>query len=114
MACPRAGDDPPRVTERASAAQARNAARGARVARRIATRETLCADVAASGFRVEAFEDRSETLKSWAARFIFAFGSLDALWGGGCAVDSGSDGKARLGYALLIATKSGDRTSAGG
>ena len=31
-------------------------------------------------------------------------GSLDALWGGGCAVDSGPNGKARLGYALLLDT----------
>jgi SAM-dependent methyltransferase len=81
---------------------------------RIATREALCADVAAAGFQVDGFEDRSDALKSWAARFIFAFGSLDALWGGGCAIDSGSDRKVRLGYALLIATKSGARAPAGG
>jgi SAM-dependent methyltransferase len=81
---------------------------------RIATREALRADVAAAGFRLDWFEDRSEALKSWAARFIFAFGSLDPLWGGGCAVECGSDGKARLGYALLIAVQSGDRASAGG
>jgi SAM-dependent methyltransferase len=81
---------------------------------RIATREALCADVAAAGFRVDWFEDRSEALKSWAARFIFAFGSLDRLWGGACAAENGSGGKARLGYALLIAAKSGDRAPAGG
>jgi SAM-dependent methyltransferase len=81
---------------------------------RIATREALCADVAAAGYRVDRFEDRSDALKSWAARFIFAFGSLDALWGGDYAVEGGSGGKARLGYALLIATKSGDVTPAGG
>ena len=76
---------------------------------RIATREALCADVAAAGFRVDAFEDRSEALKSWAARFIFAFGSLEPLWGGACSV-----GDARLGYAVLVATKSGDRAPGGG
>lgn len=81
---------------------------------RIATREALCADVAAAGYRVNGFEDRSDALKSWVARFIFAFGSLDALWGGDCAVEGGSGGKAQLGYALLIATKSGDVTPAGG
>ena len=81
---------------------------------RIATREALCADLAAAGFRVEAFEDRSEALKSWAARFIFRFGSLDPLWGDGCAADPGSAGKARLGYALLVAAKSGQRAPAGG
>ena len=81
---------------------------------RIATREALCADVAAAGFRIERFEDRSEALKGWAARFIFAFGSLDALWGGDCALESGSADKARLGYALLIAAKPGERAPAGG
>ncbi len=81
---------------------------------RIATREALCADVAAAGFRVEGFEDRSEALKSWAARFVFEFGSLDALWGGDCAVERSSAGKARLGYALLIAVKSGECAPAGG
>ncbi len=81
---------------------------------RIATREALCADVAAAGFRLEQFEDRSEALKSWAARFIFQFGSFDPLWGGDCARDQGSHGKARLGYALLIAVKSGDCAPIGG
>ena len=81
---------------------------------RIATREALCADVAAAGFRVEAFEDRTQALKSWAARFIFAFGSLEPLWGGDCAIDMDSAGKARLGYALLIAAKPGERAPAGG
>ena len=81
---------------------------------RIATREALCADLAAAGFRLEAFEDRSEALKSWAARFIFRFGSLDPLWGDGWPPIPGSAGKARLGYALLVAAKSGQRASAGG
>jgi arsenite methyltransferase len=81
---------------------------------RIATREALCADVAAAGFRVDSFEDRSEALKGWAARFIFQFGSLDPLWGGGCAIDQDSAGKARLGHALLVAAKSGERAPAGG
>jgi arsenite methyltransferase len=76
---------------------------------RIATREALCADVAAAGFRVDAFEDRSEALKGWAARFIFAFGSLEPLWGGACSV-----GNARLGYAVLVATKFGERAPRGG
>jgi SAM-dependent methyltransferase len=83
-------------------------------AERIATREALCADVAAAGFRVAWFEDRSEALKGWAARFIFQFGSLDALWGGGCVIDGGSAGETRLGYGLLIALKPGDRPPVGG
>jgi SAM-dependent methyltransferase len=81
---------------------------------RIATREALCADVAAAGFRLEAFEDRSEALKSWAARFIFQFGSLEPLWGNGCALDQVSAGKVRLGYAVLIAAKSGQHAPLGG
>ena len=83
-------------------------------AERIATREALCAEVAAAGLQVECFEDRSEALKAWAARFIFQFGSLAPLWGGDCAVEGGSDGNARLGYALLIAAKSGEHAPAGG
>jgi ubiquinone/menaquinone biosynthesis C-methylase UbiE len=81
---------------------------------RFASREALCADVAAVGFRIERFEDRSESLKGWVARFIFQFGSLDPLWGGGCAIEQGSASKARLGYALLIAAKSCERAPAGG
>jgi ubiquinone/menaquinone biosynthesis C-methylase UbiE len=81
---------------------------------RIASREALCAEVAAAGFRIECFEDRSESLKGWVARFIFQFGSLDPLWGGGCAVEQSPASKARLGYALLIAAKSGERAPAGG
>ena len=88
--------------------------RGGGGAGRIATREALCADLVAAGLRVECFEDRSEALKSWAARFVFEFGSLDALWGDDCALDRGSAGKARLGYALLIAAKSDERAPAGG
>ena len=80
----------------------------------IATRDALCADIAAAGLCVEWFEDRSDALKGWAARFIFQFGSLDALWGDDCPLGQGSLGKARLGYALLIATKSGERAAAGG
>lgn len=75
---------------------------------RIATREALCADVVAAGFRIDEFEDRPEALKGWAARFIFAFGSLEPLWGG-----AGSVGDARLGYALLVATRAGERALAG-
>ncbi len=81
---------------------------------RIATRAALCADVAAAGFRVAWFEDRSEALKGWAARFIFQFGSLDPLWGGRCAVDGGPAGETRLGYGLLIAIKPGESAPAGG
>lgn len=73
--------------------------------RRIATRETLCADAVAAGFDIERFEDRSAALKGWAARFIFQHGSLDALWGGDRAVDGDAIRNARLGYALLIAVK---------
>ena len=77
--------------------------------RRIATRDALCAETAAAGFHVERFEDRSTTLKAWAARFIFQHGSLDALWGA-----AGAGAKGRLGYGLLIAVNTGARAPAGG
>lgn len=81
---------------------------------RIVTRAELCADVAAAGFWIARFEDRSEALKGWAARFIFQHGSLDALWGGHCAAGDGAAGRGQLGYGLLVAVKPGERAPAGG
>ena len=66
---------------------------------RIATRAALRADVAAAGFRVEAFEDRSEALKSWAALFIFQFGRSSRC--GAAAARSISVRTARRGSATL-------------
>jgi arsenite methyltransferase len=66
------------------------------------TEAGLTRSVAAAGFNVECFEDRSEALKRWVAEFIFAYGSLDALCGetGGVSLPL-----ARPGYCLVIAKK---------
>ena len=71
------------------------------------TREKLCQRLAATGFRVESFEDRSEALKRFVAEFIFAHGSLDALCGGGLARAALVGG--RPGYALMIARQTEGR-----
>jgi len=78
---------------------------------RIASRETLCLEIAAAGFRVSRFEDRSETLKGWTARFIFRHGSLDALWSGDWAIEGEAT---KLGYCALVAVKPGASQSGGG
>jgi SAM-dependent methyltransferase len=81
---------------------------------RVATREALISAVAAAGFGVARFEDRSEVLKRWAAQFIFQYGSLGALWGdaGGC--ECGAARKAALGYFVMIAVKPGEPSPKGG
>lgn len=65
----------------------------------------LAEDLAASGFAPTWFSDCSEVLKNWVARFVFAHGSLDALWGEGCC--SASDGRRpiRPGYYMLVAAR---------
>jgi len=70
---------------------------------RSATRENLCGRLTAAGFRVERFEDRSDVLKRFVAQFVFAYGSLDALCGGG--LDAAALG-GRPGYALVVASRS--------
>lgn len=70
---------------------------------RAATREQLCQRLTAVGFRVESFEDRSDALKRFVAQFLFAYGSLDALCGGG--LDPAALG-GRPGYALVVASRS--------
>ena len=74
---------------------------------RLATAETLLQSMASAGFSVERFEDRSDALKRWVAEFIFAYGSLDALCGGAGGIDGATLGRARPGYALVVARKSG-------
>ena len=66
------------------------------------TEAGLTRSVAAAGFSVERFEDRSEALKRWVAEFIFAYGSLDALC---CEIGRASLPLARPGYCLVIARK---------
>lgn len=64
--------------------------------------DELGEDIATAGFTVLYDEDRSDVLASFVARFIFHYGSLDALWGeGACARQS--DGRPR--YRLLIAVR---------
>ncbi len=76
---------------------------------RLAKAETLLQSMALAGFSVECFEDRSDTLKRWVAEFIFAYGSLDALCGGAGGIDGATLGRARPGYALVVARKSAGR-----
>jgi SAM-dependent methyltransferase len=56
-----------------------------------------------AGFQLLAFEDRSECLRSFVARFIFRFGSLDALWGD--APTSAWMRAVKPGYYMAIAVK---------
>jgi arsenite methyltransferase len=71
---------------------------------RMITKSAYLRTVREAGFCVERSEDRSYVLKEWVGRFIFQYGSLDALWGetGGCVA---ADRAAVLGYFLLIACK---------
>ncbi|TBW36126.1 SAM-dependent methyltransferase [Siculibacillus lacustris] len=62
----------------------------------------LSGDLAEAGFRVEWFEDRSEVLRDWVARFVFANGSLEALWGGSCGLTAEAVRLAAPGYFLAI------------
>jgi SAM-dependent methyltransferase len=71
----------------------------------VATAATLASAVIDAGFRIERFEDRSGVLAGWAAQFIFQYGSLDALWGGACAIDAETVRRAKPGYCIMIAIK---------
>ena len=76
----------------------------------IATADALTWAIAAAGFVVERFEDRSQALKRWVAEFIFAHGSLDALCGGLGGIDGATLRLSRPGYGLVVARKPGDRS----
>ncbi len=65
-----------------------------------ATWRRIADDLTSVGFRVEWFEDRSEVLADWVARFVFANGSLEALWGGSCGLTAEAVRAARPGYYL--------------
>lgn len=62
-------------------------------------------DLASVGFRVEWFEDRSDVMMEWVGRFIFAHGSLEALWGGECGLTMDAVRAARPGYYLALADR---------
>ncbi len=78
------------------------------------TQAALLHAAVAAGFHIEGFGDRSGVLKSWAAQFIFKYGSLDALWGGASELDAGTARKAMPGYYLMIALKPGGKPPLGG
>lgn len=69
------------------------------------TRAQILDDFAEAGFVVERFEDRSDVLKAWVARFVFEYGSLDALAGGGCGLDVDAVRREAPGYCVLIAER---------
>ena len=81
---------------------------------RLKTQAELLHAAVATGFHIEGFGDRSGVLKSWAAQFIFQYGSLDALWGGAGGLDAGTVRKAMPGYYLMIALKPGGKPPLGG
>ncbi|MDR3493251.1 MAG: class I SAM-dependent methyltransferase [Ancalomicrobiaceae bacterium] len=64
-------------------------------------------ELAAAGFAIEWFEDRSDVLANWVARFVFAQGSLEALWGGACGLTMASVRAARPGYYVALADRPG-------
>lgn len=65
--------------------------------------DELAEDIEAAGFTILHDEDRSDVFPSFAARFIFRYGSLDALWG-----DRACHGRpaGRPRYRLLVALRS--------
>lgn len=65
----------------------------------------LARDLTEAGFVIEWFEDRSDVLKNWVARFVFEYGSLEALWGGECGLTAESVRQTAPGYFVLIADK---------
>ncbi|MCE1237297.1 MAG: class I SAM-dependent methyltransferase [Hyphomicrobiales bacterium] len=71
----------------------------------VRTRAEVLAELAAAGFVVERFEDRSDVLQAWVARFVFEYGSLDALSGGACGLDVDALGRASPGYFVAIAER---------
>lgn len=65
----------------------------------------LARDLTEAGFEIEWFEDYSDVLKTWVARFVFEYGSLEALWGGSCGLNADAVRQAAPGYFVLIADK---------
>jgi SAM-dependent methyltransferase len=71
----------------------------------ILERDGLCRRLERAGFSIETWEDHSDLLKLFVARFIFEHGSLDSLWGGTAACSAATWSALRPGYALAIANK---------
>jgi arsenite methyltransferase len=74
---------------------------------KLKTQAALLNAAVAAGFHIQGFEDHSAVLKSWAAQFIFKFGSLDVLWGGASGLDASTAREAMPGYYVMIAVKPG-------
>lgn len=70
-------------------------------------RDELAEDIGAAGFIVVHHADRSDVLPGFAARFIFRYGSLDALWGD-CTCRGQAAGRPR--YRLFVAERSVEPT----
>jgi SAM-dependent methyltransferase len=72
----------------------------------MASWQTIAREVCEAGFQVVHFEDRSDVLREWVARFIFAYGSLDPLRSeaGGRVREGGR--RAAFGYFIMVASKS--------
>ena len=66
--------------------------------------------IAAAGLVVTRFEDRSEVLRTWVGRFIFRYGSLEALWGD--AATARAMRTVAPGYCVAIAVRSARRAPA--
>ncbi|CAH2603842.1 Class I SAM-dependent methyltransferase [Rhodovastum atsumiense] len=78
------------------------------------TRARLQGEVRDAGLGLAVFEDHSDVLREWVARFIFRYGTLDALWAGaGCRAATSARAGAP-GYCLLIARKPDDATGGPG
>ncbi|WP_370674593.1 DVU_1556 family methyltransferase [Pleomorphomonas sp. PLEO] len=74
-------------------------------------RDELGEDILAAGFAILRDEDRSDVLAGFVARFIFHYGSLDALWGD-CACAGQTAGRPR--YRLIVAARSAEPTPSKG
>ena len=73
-------------------------------------REELMGQLAVRGFRVLCWEDHSEVLRTFLARYIFEHGSTEQLWASPCGLGEAVR-QARPGYFLLVAEAQGARTN---
>jgi ubiquinone/menaquinone biosynthesis C-methylase UbiE len=80
----------------------------------MATSAVLAGAAIDAGFRILRFEDCSSVLAGWAARFIFQYGSIEALWGGACAPNAETARQARPGYYFMILLKAARNACATG
>lgn len=74
-------------------------------------RDDVAEDLLAAGFTILHDEDRSNVLAGFVARFIFQYGSLEALWGDRAC---GMRAKGRPRYRLMITARPGEPSSSTG